>query len=93
MTQGHGDGLRRVSQHRASNFWGSSVAGGFGGAAWVPPSGSLTVEEVEWHGRIEQDWYAATALVDLLSFIYVAVFYQVTLLCHVISSRLVWQLI
>lgn len=44
--------------------------------------GSLIIEDVEWHGRIEQDWYAATALVDLLSFIYVAVFYQVILRSH-----------
>lgn len=38
---------------------------------------ALKVEQVEWHGRIEQDWYAATAMVDLLTFIYVALFYQV----------------
>ncbi|CAL8464921.1 g4456 [Coccomyxa elongata] len=54
--------------------------GDAGGAPWGPPAGvtpgALTIEDVEWHGRIEQDWYAATALVDLLSFIYVAIFYQ-----------------
>lgn len=38
---------------------------------------AITIEQVEWHGRIEQDWYAATAMVDLLTFIYVAIFYQV----------------
>lgn len=57
-----------------------------GGAPWGPlvgvTPGALTIEDVEWHGRIEQDWYAATALVDLLSFIYVAVFYQVSLQCR-----------
>ena len=62
-----------------------------GGGPWGPPAGvtpgALTIDDVEWHGRIEQDWYAATALVDLLSFIYVAIFYQVSLRC-----RHVWQL-
>lgn len=49
--------------------------------------GTLIIEDVEWHGRIEQDWYAATALVDLLSFIYVAVFYQVILRSHRLILR------
>lgn len=57
-----------------------------GGVPWGSPGGvtpgALTIEDVEWHGRIEQDWYAATALVDLLSFIYVAIFYQVSLQCR-----------
>ena len=37
----------------------------------------IEIESVEWHSRIEKDWYAATVFVDLLTFIYVAVFYQV----------------
>ena len=37
----------------------------------------IRIESVEWHSRIEKDWYAATVFVDLLTFIYVAVFYQV----------------
>lgn len=41
----------------------------------------IRIESVEWHSRIEKDWYAATVFVDLLTFIYVAFFYQVPL-CH-----------
>lgn len=37
----------------------------------------ISIEGVEWHSRIEKDWYAATVFVDLLTFIYVALFYQV----------------
>ena len=37
----------------------------------------IRIDSVEWHSRIEKDWYAATVFVDLLTFIYVAVFYQV----------------
>ena len=40
-------------------------------------SSGIGIESVEWHSRIEKDWYAATVFVDLLTFIYVAVFYQV----------------
>jgi hypothetical protein len=47
------------------------------GSADAPSAAALTIEHAEWHGRIEQDWYAATAMVDLLTFIYVAIFYQV----------------
>ena len=37
----------------------------------------IRIESVEWHSRIEKDWYAATVFVDLLTFVYVAFFYQV----------------
>ena len=37
----------------------------------------IRLDTVEWHSRIEKDWYAATVFVDLLTFIYVAIFYQV----------------
>ena len=40
----------------------------------------IRLESVEWHSRIEKDWYAATVFVDLLTFVYVALFYQVRLL-------------
>lgn len=39
----------------------------------------IRIESVEWHSRIEKDWYAATVFVDLLTFVYVAFFYQVCL--------------
>jgi len=39
----------------------------------------IRIEGVEWHSRIEKDWYAATVFVDLLTFVYVAFFYQVCL--------------
>ena len=38
----------------------------------------IRLESVEWHSRIEKDWYAATVFVDLLTFVYVAFFYQVS---------------
>ena len=38
----------------------------------------ISIEDVEWHSRIENDWYAVTVFVDLLTFIYVAFFYQVS---------------
>lgn len=37
----------------------------------------LHIESVEWHSRIEQDWYAATVTIDLLAFLYAGLFYQV----------------
>ena len=37
----------------------------------------IRLESVEWYSRIEKDWYAATVFVDLLTFVYVALFYQV----------------
>ena len=40
----------------------------------------ISIEGVEWHSRIENDWYAVTVFVDLLTFIYVAFFYQVSTL-------------
>ena len=36
----------------------------------------LQIVRVDWHSRIEQDWYAATFAADLLAFIYVICFYQ-----------------
>ena len=35
------------------------------------------IRGVEWHSHIEADWYAATVAVDILVFVYVALFYQV----------------
>ena len=40
----------------------------------------ISIEGVEWHSRIEKDWYAVTVFVDLLTFIYVAFFYQASTL-------------
>ena len=37
----------------------------------------LQVQNVEWHSCPAQDFYAATAAVDFLTFLYVVVFYQV----------------
>ena len=37
----------------------------------------LQVQNVEWHSRPAQDFYAATAAVDFITFLYVVVFYQV----------------
>lgn len=36
----------------------------------------LEVQNVEWHSRPAQDFYAATAAVDFITFLYVVVFYQ-----------------
>ena len=64
----------------------SGIKGGFSSARGQPAEpgvpfkvmrSGLCIESVEWHSRIEKDWYAATVFVDLLTFIYVAVFYQV----------------
>lgn len=51
---------------------GLGFGGGFGGAK--PP---LRVLGAEWHSRVEQDWYAVNVAVDLVTFVYVALFYQV----------------
>lgn len=40
----------------------------------------ISIVGVEWHSRIEKDWYAVTVFVDLLTFIYVAFFYQASTL-------------
>lgn len=36
----------------------------------------LRIKRTESHSRVEQDWYAATVAVDLLAFLYTALFYQ-----------------
>lgn len=38
----------------------------------------MDVLSVESHSRSEQDWYAVTVAVDVLAFLYVVVFYQVS---------------
>ena len=80
-TENGGSGGSRQSGGQRGAFGGAArgLTGGF-------TPGTLAIEDVEWHGRIEQDWYAATALVDLLSFIYVAVFYQVILSTVIVIS-------
>lgn len=58
----------RVKAHRGSNL----------PVAHVPRDAlGLNIADVEWHSRIEQDWYAATVAIDLLAFLYAALFYQV----------------
>ena len=47
-------------------------------AHWPTLRSGIRLESVEWHSRIEKDWYAATVFVDLLTFVYVALFYQVS---------------
>ena len=59
---------------RAGPVHGLGFAGGFEGATPL-----LRVLGAEWHSRVEQDWYAPTVAVDLFTFIYVALFYQVRL--------------
>lgn len=41
----------------------------------------IQVEAAEYHAHVEADWYMLTVTTDLLAFIYVALFYQVLLLC------------
>ena len=50
----------------------------------------IRLESVEWHSRIEKDWYAATVFVDLLTFVYVALFYQVSPLQLHLGSKTGW---
>lgn len=47
----------------------------------------LCIESTESHSRLEQDWYAATVAVDLLAFLYTALFYQAS--CCVMSTSVV----
>ena len=50
----------------------------------------IRLESVEWHSRIEKDWYAATVFVDLLTFVYVALFYQVSPLQLRLTIKIDW---
>ena len=52
----------------------------------------IRLESVEWHSRIEKDWYAATVFVDLLTFVYVALFYQVSPLQVRPKSKTDWHM-
>ena len=47
------------------------------GAMEPPQPGDIEVMAVEHSSRVQVDYYAVTAACDLLSFVYVACFYQV----------------
>ncbi len=53
------------------------------------PTGSqgLQLGAVESHWRTETDYYAATVALDFLSFAFVALFYQVTLLLPICAIQ------
>lgn len=44
----------------------------------APDICGLQILDVECHSRAEQDWYAATVSVDVLVFLWVVFFYQVS---------------
>ena len=54
-------------------------------SASVVPAAMLTqVLDVKWHSRSAKDFYAATAALDFLSFVYAVLSYQVPCLCCVV---------